>query len=343
VRAVSTAILGLPERDILDLATGYDLVEFATAVKPLLLLALLEESDQAIYLDPDTYVTAPMDELTPALAASEGGLVLTPHFLDPIPEGVGSSEGHLLTVGVYNLGFCAVDRKARPFLRWWWDHLESECLYDLLSGLFVDQKWVDVGAVVFHGSPLWHRGYNVGLVNLHERPLDLDADGYMVHGTDDRLRLFHFHSFDPHAPTELSTRPDESTAHLRRDSEALDILCKEYAEVMLRQIEWLPPAPAYCYAADTGGRPLSRSLRRVFLRARVAGQTPPSPFVAEEADQFERWRKGARRSMAKGLLSDGAKTLRMALPDEIGRLQKRFPRLASRFGSRFVEKSGIWA
>jgi hypothetical protein len=39
---------------------SYDLVEFATAVKPLLLTALLERTEQVFYLDPDTYVTSPI-------------------------------------------------------------------------------------------------------------------------------------------------------------------------------------------------------------------------------------------------------------------------------------------
>jgi hypothetical protein len=140
VEVVGTDVLGLAHRDVLRLATIYDLVEMATAVKPLLLKALLADAEQAAYLDPDTYVTSPMLELSPSLAATEGGLLLTPHFLDPVPPDAELTEGHLLTVGVYNLGFCAVDRRALPFLDWWWGHLEHECLWEPLSGLFVDQK-----------------------------------------------------------------------------------------------------------------------------------------------------------------------------------------------------------
>src|SRR4051812_6799001 len=79
VRWMWPAQLGLDERTILDLAMSYTLVEFATAVKPLVLQTLLRENEQVIYLDPDTYVTSPMAELAPALAASPGGIVLTPH------------------------------------------------------------------------------------------------------------------------------------------------------------------------------------------------------------------------------------------------------------------------
>ena len=55
-------------------------------VEPETLQALLRENDQVIYLDPDTYVTSPMDELGPALDAS-AGIVLTPHYLQPTPPG----------------------------------------------------------------------------------------------------------------------------------------------------------------------------------------------------------------------------------------------------------------
>ena len=121
-------MLDLAERTVLELAMSYDLVEFATAVKPLVLRSLLAEHEQVAYLDPDTYVVAPMEELCPALDASAGGIVLTPHYLRPVPPGSQFSEGHLLHVGAYNLGFCAVDRRAGEFLDWWWEHLRpSAC------------------------------------------------------------------------------------------------------------------------------------------------------------------------------------------------------------------------
>jgi hypothetical protein len=187
-------MLGLPERQVLELAMSYDLVEFATAVKPLVLQALLREHEQVAYLDPDTYAVSPMEELSPALDASNG-LLLTPHFLDPVPPTSEFDEGHLLHVGSYNLGFCAVDRRAGDFLDWWWGHLQTECLHDPIAGLFVDQKWVDLGSVLFGGTGLQHRGYNISFVNLHERPIGRDGDGYVIAGTDDRLRLYHFHAF----------------------------------------------------------------------------------------------------------------------------------------------------
>ncbi|HXP32454.1 MAG TPA: hypothetical protein VN820_00490, partial [Acidimicrobiales bacterium] len=98
VVCLSTEVLGLRERTVLELTMSYDLVEFATAVKPLLLSALLERTEQVFYLDPDTYVTSPMAELGGALEASAGGILLTPHFLAPPPPGSEFSDGHMLLV-----------------------------------------------------------------------------------------------------------------------------------------------------------------------------------------------------------------------------------------------------
>jgi hypothetical protein len=343
VRIVSTEALGLPEREVLDLATIYDLVEFATAVKPPLLKALLDETDQVVYLDPDTWVTSPMVELTPALQASEGGIVLTPHYLEQLPpEGTHSSEGHLLTVGVYNLGFCAVDQRARPLLDWWWGHLQVECLHNILSGLFVDQKWMDIGSTLFSAATLRHYGYNVGLVNLHERQIDIDADGYFIRGSGDRLRLFHFHAFDTSRPDQLSTRTDASTAHLRRDNAAVDLLCKEYAEDMIRHEQELSAAPDYPYWTDTTGRRIARQTRRVFRQQLQAGAAPPSPFVPEDAKAYARWRRSARKQVARDFVGDVAKAARCVAPDEIKRMKQRFPRLSGRVRDRYVDDTGIW-
>jgi hypothetical protein len=342
VRWMHPGSLDLPERTVLDLAMSYDLVEFATALKPLVLQCLLKEYEQVVYLDPDTYVTSPMVELGPALDAG-AGIVLTPHYLEPTPPGQQFSEGHLLNVGVYNLGFCAVNRKATEFLTWWWGHLSTECLHDPIAGLFVDQKWVDIGSVLFGATSLRHYGYNVGVGNLHERPVSRDVDGYGIATTGDRLRLFHFHAFDPSRPDELSTRFNGSTAHLRADNPAIDDLCSEYAAAVIEKSEQIGPQPAYIYGADTTGRRISRRMRhahRVTVLAEPA--SVPSPFVASEAAEYERWRHRAWRLAGRLMLSDVAKGVRCALPEEYASLKRTLPGLTSSLRGRYVEDSGMW-
>jgi hypothetical protein len=339
VRWMHPGMLDLPERTVLELAMSYDLVEFATAVKPLVLRSLLEEHERAAYLDPDTYVVSPMDELAPALDASAGGIVLTPHYLDPPPDGSEFGEGHLLHVGFYNLGFCAVSRRAEDFLGWWWGHLRTECLHDPLSGLFVDQKWVDVGGGFFGATSLQHRGYNVGVANLHERPIATDDHGYYIAGTDDRLRLFHFHNFDPRRPDELPTR--RALAGPREEQGVIRDLAREYARIVLRNEQEVGPQPAYRYGVDNAGRRITRRMRHAYrVAAHEAPGTLPSPFVPAEADDYERWRRGARGLVGRLMISDVAKAMRIALPEEYERVKKRVPGLTTSLRGRFIEKSG---
>ena len=323
VRWMYPALLGLPQRQMLNLAMGYDLVEFATAVKPLVLQNLLRESEAVVYLDPDTYVTSPMIELGPALEAS-AGILLTPHYLEPTPPGSQFSEGHLLHVGVYNLGFCAVNRNADEFLTWWWGHLRTECLHDPIAGLFVDQKWVDLGSVLFGAAGFQHYGYNVGVGNLHERRIAHDSDGYYIGSTGDRLRLFHFHAFDPNRPEELSTRFDASTAHLRADNEGLDALCKEYADIVIGKQQQIGPHPttlrighhgapyhetdaarAPCRGAgDARWRPVAVHRRRV---SRVRTVAAPCLAACRTADALRR-RQGCALCASRGIREREAQT-----------------------------------
>jgi hypothetical protein len=342
VDCLSTACLGLPRRTVLELLMGYDLVEFATAIKPLLFARLLDDAEQVFYLDPDTYVVTPMVELSPALEATVGGILLTPHFLRPAPRDAEISDGHMLLVGVNNLGFGGFDRRAHEMLDWWWGHLRSECLYDPLAGLFVDQKWMDIGATLFQAGSFRHAGYNVGVANLSERPLGRDAEGYFITSTSDRLRLFHFHAFDPRAPEKLSVRfrhTDENSL----DDDVVLALCKEYAEVLLGYEQALPQSPPYPWATDTRGRTINRQLRRAYLRESLATEQPlPSPFEPSEAAAYERWRRGAWRPIARGLLVETAKCVRIVIPEEYERLRKHFPRLAGKLNERFSGGAGSW-
>lgn len=347
VRWLVPDMLGLTTREALDLAMIYDLTEFATAIKPLLLLLLLKDAEQAVYLDPDTYVVTPMDELVPAITASEGGILLTPHILEPnLSEETLFSEGHLLYVGIYNLGFCAVDRRATEFLTWWWGHLATECLHSPMDGLFVDQKWVDIGSVLFKATAFRHYGYNVGIGNLHERDLTADDLGPYVAKNGDRLRLFHFHAFNANNPDELSTKfVNRANGDLRLETDVIKAMCREYAASVLENqtlVEHLVSLP-YAYNADSTGRLISHRMRTVYRHALLAGdKTLPSPFVAEQASAYAAWRKASRRSATKEMLSDAAKSARLVLPDEYQRFKKRFPNAARIAGQRSLSRSGLW-
>lgn len=325
LRVVSTDILGLSEREVLDLATIYDVVEFSTAVKPLLLKALLASYQTAIYLDPDMYVVSPLVELQPLIKSH--GIVLTPHFLEPIAPGSSYiSEVHSLTTGVHNLGFCGVGRGSEAFLDWWWQHLRRECLIYPLLGLFVDQKWTDIGANLFAARTLKHYGYNVGPWNLHERPVVKKGDGWMIGATGDALRLLHFSGFDPRDPDAVSVRLNINLRGISAKSDALSELSRDYAQLLLQQIDAIGATQDYGFARDTEGRALTKRVRRAYRKALLTkSDRLPSPFLLEDATQFRAWKRRSLLSRMSIVLGDSALASKYAFPDEYAKFKKALP------------------
>lgn len=331
LRVATTAALGLTERAVLELAAIYDVVEFSTSVKPLFFKALLQEAETVVYLDPDMMVVSPLVEL-PELVA-EHGIVLTPHFLEPIPRSVDHiTEGHDLTVGVFNLGFCAVGRSAVPFLDWWWSHLERECLIYPLLGVFVDQKWVDVGANYFHAQTLRHFGYNVGPWNLHERSFSDEGGGFIMEKSGQELRLLHFSGFNPRDPDAISVRLSVDLRNVGDDLPALRQVSRQYAEVVLAAQAELGAIPEYGFSRDAGGEKISKRTRRAYRKYLLDlpdGRRAPSPFLPHEVTRFRIWRRRAVVGRIAVTLGDASLAAKYALPDEFGLVKNRLPGFAS--------------
>jgi hypothetical protein len=190
------------------LVRGYDVIELATAIKPAVLRHLLDRGyDRVLYLDSDIQVFAPLSPVVDPLEFND--IVLTPHIVDAVPIGGRlRAELAIARTGVFNLGFIAVANtaNARALLDWWGARLAEFCRADVRSGLFVDQRWIDLVPGIFERTFIVrHRGCNVGYWNLLARPL---AD-------DDRLRLqtgepvifFHFSGFDARRPERLCGLP----------------------------------------------------------------------------------------------------------------------------------------
>src|SRR5512139_564320 len=117
-RVTGPRVFGIDEQDYLRMATAYSVTELATAVKPYLLRELRGGAEVVVFLDPDIQVFSPMPEL--AELAVGHGLVLTPHFLAPLPrDGKEPDEAVIMGTGVFNLGFLAVGPGSGPFLDFW--------------------------------------------------------------------------------------------------------------------------------------------------------------------------------------------------------------------------------
>lgn len=211
--------LGLP--DFAAHALRFDVIEFSTNVKPHCLSLLLAHYETAMYIDPDMVA---FDTLEPVYEALAGhSIVVTPASTTPILDGHRPDDIEFLRVGVFNLGFIAVSRteEAHRFLRWWSDRCLAHGFHDTPSGVFVDQKWVNLAPCYFEGCRiLKDPGINMAQWNLHERTLSVVDGRYVVNGAVP-LRLFHFSSFDPHRPRAIAKRQSRIPEGSRPDLAAL--------------------------------------------------------------------------------------------------------------------------
>lgn len=231
VEVISPRRLRVP--DFAAMSFKYGIVEFNTAVKPYLLSLLMDEygEEEVAYFDPDILVMRRLDELRQTLAGSD--IVLTPHITRPIPhDGLAPSEPDIMVSGAYNLGFIAVRAtgEGKRFLEWWERNLEDGCRIDVPSGLFTDQKWIDLVPGLFPGtSILRDHTYNVAFWNFHERVIGRDGDGYLVNGRP--AGFFHISGFDPRRPDLVSRHQTRTT--VEPDSGLADLLA-EYADRLER-------------------------------------------------------------------------------------------------------------
>lgn len=201
--------------DWVNMAFKYDVIEFNTSIKPFCFGKLFREGyEKVIYLDPDIYVTRPLDYIYECL--SNKSVVLTPHYCDIEEHFDGAvSEETFNKVGIYNLGFCALknDKVGQEIAKWWQNRLQYKCYSQSSEGLFVDQKWMDYIPGFFPDATCVssHHGMNVAIWNLHERELFIDEkQGYMIRrkktGDEFPLLFFHFSGFDPFEVSVINRR-----------------------------------------------------------------------------------------------------------------------------------------
>lgn len=145
----------------------YNLIEFATAIKPLMIKKLLKDFDEVTFMDPDTraYQAIPFTEW------ADGHVIeLTPHRFSPSPrDGLWPYDDVFLRCGTYNLGYLNARQGSEEFLDWWWEQLKLGCRNDHLLGLFTDQKWMNLAPTYFSTQINYSKGMNVALWNFDER------------------------------------------------------------------------------------------------------------------------------------------------------------------------------
>ncbi len=276
--AVLLPHLGVP--DLRSVALMYDILELNTNVKPTFMKYLLETHslDTLTYLDPDIFVYAPLAPIHAALDAGAAA-VLTPHMTTPVFDGRSPSEQDILYNGTYNLGFISVDRSptAAALLNWW----ERRCL-DLgfsegRTGLFVDQKWMNLAPGLFDRiTILRDPGCNMAYWNLHERALTPENNVVSPVTDPTPLRFFHFSGITLTDPASLSKNTDRFTLADRPDLH--QIFASYKATVLANKDATLESLP-YGYDTLSDGTAVNRLARRLY--ATHATRWPhQDPFAA---------------------------------------------------------------
>jgi hypothetical protein len=217
--------------DVANCVNQYDLLEFATSVKPTILKNYVNEGYKRVtYLDPDIQVFANFTELFD----SKKSVAVTPHMLEDFPfDSKLPNQQSILYAGIYNLGFISVTSGALPFLEWWENKLSKYCSMDVQAGYHVDQRWVDWATSFADVDVLRDPGLNVAYWNLHERTLAggsvnrLNVVGSEMYA----LRFFHFSGF-------VGPTLERISKHCTRKFEETDDLIETLANYSKRRTYW---------------------------------------------------------------------------------------------------------
>jgi glycosyltransferase involved in cell wall biosynthesis len=283
--------IGLSALEIAELVSIYEVTELATAVKPMLLRYLLVQGrDHILYLDPDIKIYDSLEHA--ATLASQHGIVLTPHMTAPLPkDGLRITDAHILSSGIYNLGFIGLGTDTEAFIDWWWSKTRRDALVDHENMMFTDQRWIDYVPAFFRHSILKHPGYNVAYWNLHERDLIWTGNRYLVGGHP--LAFFHFSGYSKDSPHLLSKHQGDRPRILLSERPALRRICAEY-QADLERIAGQHRPPPYGWDVLPSGMKFDRRMRRLYRRGLIAFERdgappPPAPFANEP--KFIEWLK----------------------------------------------------
>lgn len=255
--------------DVRSTAMQYDILELNTNVKPTFMKYLLARYslNQLVYLDPDIFCYQPLTPVFDALKACDA--VLTPHLTTPLnDDGKQPAEQDMLYNGTYNLGFIAIrnSEQGLALLSWW----ERRCL-DLgfsegRTGLFVDQKWMNLAPGLFERiAILRHPGCNMAYWNLNDRTLSGPVDAPRVNHSV-RLCFFHFSGIVPSDTASLSQNTNRFTLTSRPD---LAGVFAEYKKAVLNNKNDLLASVPYGFDHFSDGTAVTRLARRIYAQRRA--------------------------------------------------------------------------
>ncbi len=163
----------LDSQTLTDLSEQYTPTEFAAAIKPGLIRAMMAQHpdcEQVIYLAPDAFIYQPLTAVLSELETAQ--LLLTPHLTAPPADGLFPDEKYLQNVGLYSADFLGLRRseETERMLLWWENRVQTRAQIDFCASLCLDQIWLMHLLALFNGVRVindrrWHRA----IWNWHER------------------------------------------------------------------------------------------------------------------------------------------------------------------------------
>jgi hypothetical protein len=272
--------------DFTSVAFKYDILELNTNVKPTFLKRLLGEGyEQVLYLDPDICVYHELDTVYEALRAHS--IVLTPHVLHPVADG-GQTERIFLSGGSFNLGFIAIGagEETNRFLDWWEERCLGLAFDEQRTGLFVDQKWLNLATCFFPSvGVLRDPASNMAYWNLQERSLSAGGDGWIVNQSTP-LRFYHFSGISVDGGEQISKFVSINLAS-RPD---LRDLFMDYRERLVRHGIRHAYKGGYAFGTFENGQYINRLTRAIYA-SRLSEFSGEDPFRA--TSKFYKWAEGA--------------------------------------------------
>lgn len=284
-RIIPSTELSIPSHT--DMTLRYSVMEFNTAIKPFCIEYLFEENtDAAIYLDPDILVFQPLGDVHQLLGAG-ANIVLTPHSLSPLEDGFRPNDVTLMQTGVYNLGFGAFanTEETKKYIKWWGRQLETKCIVALESGIFVDQKFMDMAPAYCAGTEiLRHPGYNVAYWNLANREVSLNDKTYTSNGAT--LIFFHFSGVIPDDPSVFSKHQDRFEV---KDIGCVSTLLNNYLDALHEERHQDYTNIEYAFAQFPNGENITAMHRQCYAKIN------PSPIL-DASTAYESAKKSPRNA-----------------------------------------------
>ncbi len=292
--------------DVQTLIACHDERDLIALLLPRFLAAYVKQVDgPVLHLPPTAWVTGDLAPL--ADAVSTGGVLLAPRTTqDPPDDGLGPSAAELDGAGRISEAILGIDggAKAAGFLDWWAQRLEA--MLGSLDGTEArgrpeDRPWLarllELAPARFATAVLDDPGCGVSAWNLHERALELSAEGPTIDGRP--LRFMELDGFDPEHPYRLNAT---ATRVRVSRSPALRELCASYAGE-LRRAGW---------RAGGGGVEVGRHLANGLLydealaalhaRARALGEDFGDVLAGPGSQALTAWLEGpAPRGAAHGI------------------------------------------